>query len=465
MPTGLPRSAYQQVVEEVHAGIRTHVPAGAVVLIVSKGDEGLVRIEGYRAWHFPRDEWGAYAGHHPGTSVEAIAHLRHLYGQGARFLVFPSTAAWWLEHYRELADFLDSAHRLVFSREGAYVIYELRESAAFDAYASEQGDAEWAADQHAQVETTELLRLTAPTAGRPMRVLTILARFGSEQYRRAEEDIAALFARRLNGIDRDVIVVDNALPRDFVDSHRGSVLLGGDNSSREFSAFDRAVDHVGGGIWSYDFVHCATSAFSALYADYLERFEPAVLQVLAGRPACVGHIDCYNEAIEVRTWRAQHWMRSCFFLLPPAEVMALGRFVSVADGTPFFSGDPHNPFRTDAPISPRYRDYIVRWLTGDGVGQGVRWHSRFALTRDTLQAFEEKARAILNEQLLSIRLEALGCHLIDVTWLSTMMRRGTAQPIPLTISWREQLANRDRDAVVPTSFDAEPIRGALSPLA
>jgi hypothetical protein len=147
--------------------------------------------------------------------------------------------------------------------------------------------------------------------------------------------------------------------------------------------------------------------------------------------------------------------------LPPAEVKALGSFVSVADGTPFFSGNPDAPFRADAPISSRYREYITQWLTGEGVGQGVSWHSKFALTRETLPTFEQKARAIVNEQLLSIRLQALGCHLIDVTWLSKMLRRYNASEVPLSTPWREQLANRDRDARVLTDAPPERIQAAV----
>ena len=116
------------------------MPPGAVVLIVSKGDEELVRIEGYRTWHFPRDEWGAYAGHYPSSSVEAIVHLRQLYAEGARFLVFPATAAWWLDHYRELADLLNSAHRVTATVDGVCVVYELCQSAAFDAFLSMDED-------------------------------------------------------------------------------------------------------------------------------------------------------------------------------------------------------------------------------------------------------------------------------------------------------------------------------------
>jgi hypothetical protein len=443
------RERYQDLIEDVRACVRSCVPAGAVVLIASKGDPELLRIDGVRAWHFPRDEWGAYAGHHPASSVEAIVHLRHLFSQGARYLVFPETAVWWLSHYRDLADLLESAHELKMAREGVCVIYELRESEAFDAFAAMDVSNVAPADSDDPLAAaTQLVTVSRQVPTAPLRVLTILARFGSNQYADAEATLADLFARYLPGVERDVIVVDNALPREYVAEREGSVLLGGDNGSREFSAFDCAVRFVGARIWSYSFVHFATSAFNTLYVAYLDRFSPSLLAATAGRPACIGHVDCYNQPIEINGHSSQHWVRSCFFFLPPAEVKALGSFVSVADGAPFFSGDPESPVRADAPLDRQYREYITDWLTGGGVGQGVTWHSTFTLTRDTVGAFEQKARMIFNEQLLSLRLQALGCHLLDVTWLSARLRRHAPHEVPWSASWREQLANRDRDALI-----------------
>jgi hypothetical protein len=122
--------------------------------------------------------------------------------------------------------------------------------------------------------------------------------------------------------------------------------------------------------------------------------------------------------------------------------------VSVQDRKPFFSGDPRSPFRADAPLSENYRRYIYDWLTGEGTGQGVTWHSRFELDDRSLRHFEAKAVAILNEQLLAIRLRRQGCELVDATWLATALGRRGAGAQPQTFPhWRTQLAERDTDAV------------------
>jgi hypothetical protein len=286
-----------------------------------------------------------------------------------------------------------------------------------------------------------------------MRILTVLARHGVDTYSSAEEDIRHLFDRQLPGVEREVIVVDNALRGGVVERRPGRTVLGGDNTVREFTAFDRALAWAESSLASYDLVHFATSAFNTLYTSYLDRFTPAVLSAGLDMGACIGHIDCYNEPVEIQSFLSQHWIRTGFFFLRPAEVLALGTMVSIADGREFFSGDPSSPFRPAAPLSATYRQYIADWLTGRDIGQGVTWHSRLSLTSEGLAAFEQKALSIMNEHLLGIRLRELGCPLIDVTWLAVQLARhdGTegrwfdrAQD---PAHWIEQLANRDRDAV------------------
>jgi hypothetical protein len=278
--------------------------------------------------------------------------------------------------------------------------------------------------------------------------LTILTRFGTEQYPRAEQEVEEIFQRQLPDVARTVIVVDNALPNGFIEAHGSRTLIGGDNSAREFSAFDRAVAFVGTNIWHYDFVHFATSAFNTLYVRYLERFDTALLEAATSRPLCLGHIDCYNDPVTILGIATQHWIRTCFFFLRPSDVKALGHLTTLSEGSLFFGGSHEAPFRQGAPLSSRYRDYIIKWLTGGDIGQGVEWHSRVSLTPGTLTAFEHKALSVMNEQLLGVRLRAMGCRLTDVTWLATMLARGETGGVRWNTNWRQQLLDRDRDALV-----------------
>jgi hypothetical protein len=281
-----------------------------------------------------------------------------------------------------------------------------------------------------------------------MRILTIMLRFGTQAYPRAEAQMTELFERRAPGIARDLVIVDNAQPAAFQECVHGRTVIGGDNRCREFSGFDRAVDHLGTRIRDYELVHFVTDAFHTSYVDYLDRFDDSLLRLIAGKPVCVGHIDCYNEPIEIFGVRSQHWIRTCYFFMPPADVAALGSFVSIPEPTRFFSGDHAAPFRADAPLSRRYQEYLIDWITGQSIGQGVQWHSSFSLSPETLASFEQKSLAILNEHVLGVRLRAMGCRLIDVTWLSAVSKRVPPSEIDWNSGWRHQLANRDHAALV-----------------
>jgi GT2 family glycosyltransferase len=100
------RLGYRRLVDRVCAAVAETVPAGSTVLVVSRGDRELVRLEEREARHFPQDADGGYLGHHPRDSEDAIARLEDLRGRGAEYLVLPSTAYWWLEHYKGFAEHL-----------------------------------------------------------------------------------------------------------------------------------------------------------------------------------------------------------------------------------------------------------------------------------------------------------------------------------------------------------------------
>jgi hypothetical protein len=112
---------YEALTARVVARLARSMPAGAIVLVASRGDPRLVDVDGCEAWHFPREADGRYAGHYPANGAAAVAHLDELRARGARFLVFPRSSHWWLEHYTELAAHLAAEHDEIHSDEDCVV--------------------------------------------------------------------------------------------------------------------------------------------------------------------------------------------------------------------------------------------------------------------------------------------------------------------------------------------------------
>jgi hypothetical protein len=120
-----PSRRYRELTKGVRQAIMAAVPGGATALVVSRGDDELLNVDGRRAWHFPRGNDGEYAGHHPADSREAIAILEAQRAAGAEYIVFPRTGGWWLEHYAELRRHLDRRYTRIFSDPEVCVIFDL----------------------------------------------------------------------------------------------------------------------------------------------------------------------------------------------------------------------------------------------------------------------------------------------------------------------------------------------------
>ena len=129
---------YNQMIERLRQTVRYVLPAEARVLVISKGDEELLQLDRCRTSHFPQSPGGGYAGHYPADDAAAIAHLESLRACGAEFLVIPETSFWWLDHYREFAQYLETRCRVVHRQESTGVIFALHECDLSDLYSREQ---------------------------------------------------------------------------------------------------------------------------------------------------------------------------------------------------------------------------------------------------------------------------------------------------------------------------------------
>jgi len=118
----VPDPAWEQSVRDVARVVRHSVPSGARVAVVDKHDPTLLHLCGRKGWHFP--DLQILPGGYPRDSAAAVEHLESLRRRGARYIVFPSHAYWWLDHYQGLADHLETAYAPIW-RDDSCRIYAL----------------------------------------------------------------------------------------------------------------------------------------------------------------------------------------------------------------------------------------------------------------------------------------------------------------------------------------------------
>jgi hypothetical protein len=123
-PAGRERG-YRDLIARMRACAEILLPEGARVLVVSHGDDALLRLGARQTGHFPQSSTGLYAGHHPADGAAAAAHLGELRRRGFDYLVVPATSLWWLDYYEELAEALAEGE-LVCDEPQTCLIYSLR---------------------------------------------------------------------------------------------------------------------------------------------------------------------------------------------------------------------------------------------------------------------------------------------------------------------------------------------------
>jgi len=120
-----PPRDYAALVGHVRSVVAGLVEPDETVLVVSRGDPALLELAPARAGHFPQGADGGFAGYYPHDAETAVAHLQALRDDGAAYLVFPATSAWWLDHYGALASYL-LIHARVAHHDPDCLVFDLR---------------------------------------------------------------------------------------------------------------------------------------------------------------------------------------------------------------------------------------------------------------------------------------------------------------------------------------------------
>jgi hypothetical protein len=209
------------------------------------------------------------------------------------------------------------------------------------------------------------------SARRP-RLLALYVRHGTQKYKEAFPALRALFATQAPNADVQFLIVDNALDAEamYVEED-GTQVLGGNNESWEFSAWDRAILSKSKEMAAFDLIILVTSAFQQLNTRHLTRINDQMIDACINRAWAVGHID-YRSAPEILSRNIiSYWIRTSFLMIPPRELALIGSLVTFRDGESLFSGDAAAPFQEGAPLSQGLRLGFV----GMGLGKerlGIR---------------------------------------------------------------------------------------------
>ncbi|MGH7564075.1 MAG: hypothetical protein ACREK5_06605, partial [Gemmatimonadota bacterium] len=120
-----PTLEYRALIDRIRETALESIPRGSTALVISRGDDRLLEMDGVRCWHFPGDGSGRYTGYHPANGKEAIEHLESMRSRGARYLVIPSPAFWWLDHYGTLRAHLEDRYGPPRNRDESCFVYSL----------------------------------------------------------------------------------------------------------------------------------------------------------------------------------------------------------------------------------------------------------------------------------------------------------------------------------------------------
>jgi hypothetical protein len=142
---------HQKLLTRIHKIAARMIPAGATVAVVSRGEGEIVDLDGRTGWHFPRQDDGEYAGYHPANSADAIEHLEKVREDGADYLLFPSTALWWLDYYGGFKDHLESKYPCVVTQKDTCLVFKLSPGGGSSWLGVERGKREDLATQFHQL--------------------------------------------------------------------------------------------------------------------------------------------------------------------------------------------------------------------------------------------------------------------------------------------------------------------------
>ncbi len=250
--------------------------------------------------------------------------------------------------------------------------------------------------------------MTALAVTNKIRLAVVFLQFDRQKYSLAMERLISLISG-FKSIEYTIVVVDNANPGLWFHEVSDHLIhIGGDNSSWEFSAFDRGVEFLEATNRAADVYGFATDAFLAYGDSYLEMIDEATLRYCVELRACVGWVDSFMHDLSAFDYHYREWVRTSLFFISAEVLPQVGPLNTTFEPDRIFGPTAETPFLASAPLNYELREHVLAWLTKEETNVRLEevWHSQLDLTGNSFDFFKAKVRAILREHLLSAKMQS-----------------------------------------------------------
>jgi hypothetical protein len=220
-------------------------------------------------------------------------------------------------------------------------------------------------------------------------------------------DVLRSYLDGLKNIDIVYYIIDNSREGGYcVNVSDGIFRIGGDNSSWEFSGWQKGIGFLKENGISYDVVLFVNDAFLAYGWTMLEKaVELDLPKIALEKQSVIGHIDTKEIPMRAMGHDVSSWICSNAFFVPKRALEKMDSLVSVDNEKLNSILDEEYVegcvFRTDAPLDESYKSMVVKWLTED-------WHSKIEINNETWCYFRKKVQAMVNESLLTAKIRKNG---------------------------------------------------------
>jgi hypothetical protein len=208
----------------------------------------------------------------------------------------------------------------------------------------------------------------------------------------------------------NLAITENALSGLFCGSLASVKVIRHDNIGFEFGAYQRGIDEIRKSEdQPFDVIVMNDTVGTHQRIDqlYLRNFRDTVRT----RPvrSIVGNTDSVPRRLDVNGLYCVRWVRSNLFYIDHAALASINHTIYVPGIDDLILGGPTEAEFYSQDVSPSLKHHISSWLFGKGA---LAWYKAQPLSAENCTQMAFKARCILQELYLSMRLEAADTHFL-----------------------------------------------------